>query len=463
MQDKYEFMEDLILEIRQRPINEIIALYMNLVQRGPNYLGLCPFHADTHYGSFVVSPSKGIWKCFACGERAGINYAGDAIKFVELYKNVSYFEAALDIAVQLRLISIEQYEAYSKKKFDSKRVKETETKYAEAAASSIPKPISASPEVKDKVYRHMKALCGVSDKDREYLRNVRGLSDDRIDEDYFTFPSNWKKKAMLISKIMEDTGTTKEELSHVPGFFIDKEYNQISFLSCKGIGILIHNPDGTVPAIQIRKETVKKGEQRYVWFSSMFAANDPEKFEGGCGTGSPKDVLYPSGAGRKSRCICITEGRFKSEVLAANGNTTVSVQGVSTWRGCIDTISEIIKRKPGYYTNLFLFFDADLFGNPPLMEQLKIMVGTLEKRFPTMNVVYAAWHKAEGKGIDDCIFAGHKDGIRFIRASAVIRMAEPVIQSKMRSLTKDIRMMTIEERQAISAELQNEIESVVLH
>ena len=160
MQDKYSFLEDLISTIRQRPINEI-------VQRGPNYLALCPFHADTHLGSFVVSPNKGIWKCFACGEHGGVNYAGDAIKFVRLYKKVSYFEAALDIAVQLRLISLEQYETYSRKRYDPKRVEEAEKKYSEASVTSAEQPEQAPPDVKDKVYRAFKEAAGLDEEDRE--------------------------------------------------------------------------------------------------------------------------------------------------------------------------------------------------------------------------------------------------------------------------------------------------------
>ena len=460
MQDKYSFLNDLIVEIKQRPINEVIGLYLHLVQRGPNFLALCPFHADTHLGSFVVSPNKGIWKCFACGEHGGVNYAGDAIKFVRLYKKVSYFEAALDIAVQLRLISLEQYETYSRKRYDPKRVEEAEKKYSEARATSVEQPEQAPAEVKDKVYRAFKEAAGLDEEDRQYLRSVRGLSDERIDADYFTFPSNWRKKAMIISLVMEKTGITSEELSHVPGFFIDKEYNMVSIISCKGIGILLHNPDGTVPAIQIRKKTVEKGEQRYVWFSSSFAANSPDKFGGGCGTGSPKDVLWPSGD-RQSRCICITEGRFKSEVLSKSGNTVVSVQGVATWRGCIATIKDIVKIKPGFYTNIFLFFDSDLFGNPPLMEQVRLLVSALHKTFPRLSVVYAAWHKAGGKGIDDYIAAEGTSSIKFLHADFVISKAEDVFNGEKR--LKDVRTMTIEQRKELAEELQARVENVVLH
>ena len=41
---------------------------VKLVKKGVNYVGLCPFHNDQTVGNFVVSPSKNIYMCFACGE-----------------------------------------------------------------------------------------------------------------------------------------------------------------------------------------------------------------------------------------------------------------------------------------------------------------------------------------------------------------------------------------------------------
>ena len=48
-------------------IEEVISDYVTLKKRGANLIGLCPFH-DEKTGSFTVSPSKGIYKCFGCGK-----------------------------------------------------------------------------------------------------------------------------------------------------------------------------------------------------------------------------------------------------------------------------------------------------------------------------------------------------------------------------------------------------------
>ncbi len=48
-------------------IEEVVSDYVTLKKRGANLIGLCPFH-DEKTGSFTVSPSKGIFKCFGCGK-----------------------------------------------------------------------------------------------------------------------------------------------------------------------------------------------------------------------------------------------------------------------------------------------------------------------------------------------------------------------------------------------------------
>ena len=58
---------------------EILPLvedYVRLRKAGGTYKGLCPFHQE-RTPSFTVSPARGTYKCFGCGE------GGDAISFVE--------------------------------------------------------------------------------------------------------------------------------------------------------------------------------------------------------------------------------------------------------------------------------------------------------------------------------------------------------------------------------------------
>ncbi len=73
-----------IIETAQ--IVEVVQDFVNLKRRGVNYIGLCPFHNEKT-PSFTVSPAKGIYKCFGCGQ------AGNPVSFIMEHEQVSYPEA----------------------------------------------------------------------------------------------------------------------------------------------------------------------------------------------------------------------------------------------------------------------------------------------------------------------------------------------------------------------------------
>ena len=72
-------------------IVDIIGDYVTLKKKGVNYQACCPFHNEKT-PSFVVSPSKGVYKCFGCGK------GGNAVTFVMEHESVSYPEALKMVA-----------------------------------------------------------------------------------------------------------------------------------------------------------------------------------------------------------------------------------------------------------------------------------------------------------------------------------------------------------------------------
>ncbi len=72
-------------------IVEVVSDYVTLKRKGTSYMACCPFHNEKT-PSFVVSPAKGLFKCFGCGK------GGNAITFVMEHENVSYPEALKIVA-----------------------------------------------------------------------------------------------------------------------------------------------------------------------------------------------------------------------------------------------------------------------------------------------------------------------------------------------------------------------------
>jgi len=75
---------DRILETAN--IVDVVGEFVSLRKAGVNYKGLCPFHDDTT-PSFIVSPSKNICHCFACGK------GGTPVGFIMEHEQMTYPEA----------------------------------------------------------------------------------------------------------------------------------------------------------------------------------------------------------------------------------------------------------------------------------------------------------------------------------------------------------------------------------
>jgi DNA primase len=86
--------EDVALVREKAAIDDIIRDYVTLKSAGGGSLkGLCPFH-DERSPSFNVSPSKGAWYCFGCGE------GGDVIGFLRKVDHLSFTEAVEKLAAR---------------------------------------------------------------------------------------------------------------------------------------------------------------------------------------------------------------------------------------------------------------------------------------------------------------------------------------------------------------------------
>lgn len=73
-------------------IDQVVGQYVTLKNAGgDNLKGLCPFH-DEKTASFQVSPSRGTYHCFGCGQ------GGDVFSFIANYEHLDFLEAVQRLA-----------------------------------------------------------------------------------------------------------------------------------------------------------------------------------------------------------------------------------------------------------------------------------------------------------------------------------------------------------------------------
>ena len=146
-------------------IVDLIGSYMELRRQGSIYVGLCPWHDDTH-PSMQVNPSRQSWKCWVC------NVGGDIFSFVMQKENVD-FRGALEILAEragVELISVKPSKPGS--------VDDKKTLYAanEWAAEQFHRFLTSSSDAHSA---------------RQYLA-ARGISDESIEAFRIGFsPNHW--------------------------------------------------------------------------------------------------------------------------------------------------------------------------------------------------------------------------------------------------------------------------------
>lgn len=128
---------------------EVLENYIDLYKIGANFKACCPFHNE-RTASFIVSPEKNIYKCFGCG------VSGDALKFLQEYKKLSFIEAVEEIA--------EIYHYALEYENDLKTIQNNRLKEILAFSNSL---------FKERLKNENKAL--------EYLTNKRAVSLEMIE------------------------------------------------------------------------------------------------------------------------------------------------------------------------------------------------------------------------------------------------------------------------------------------
>jgi DNA primase len=120
-------------------IADVIGEHIQLRSAGGgNLKGLCPFH-DEKSPSFNVTPARGLWHCFGCGE------GGDVISFLTKLEHLSFNEAVEQLAKRARIELRYAEGGYTKRTETSERARLLE---AHRAAADYYREQLQSPEAK---------------------------------------------------------------------------------------------------------------------------------------------------------------------------------------------------------------------------------------------------------------------------------------------------------------------------
>jgi len=82
-----------IQQVRDLSIIEVVSHYIKVKRQGSRATACCPFHQEKT-GSFSLSDTKNIFKCFGCGK------SGDGIGFVMDHERLDFIEAVTQIAAK---------------------------------------------------------------------------------------------------------------------------------------------------------------------------------------------------------------------------------------------------------------------------------------------------------------------------------------------------------------------------
>lgn len=383
-----------------------------LRKSGAYYECLCPFHHDNKRGNFKVTPSKGRFKCFACG------VGGDKIDFVQKLYDLSFEDAVHHISHAF---------GYSGSDSDLSAPKAVEKTGAEKQVRK-----KGSPATLNGVYE---AFYAASDKLtprlRRYLEQERHLTPPQM-RDFFAFPS-WHDERFWASFERE---LTRRNLSlsatlMVPGFYIKKEPRCYSFVGYRdSYGMLCRNTEGRIVGVQIgfyaKLDDKDNDRPKYLWFSS---GNVEDRDYGTMGTasGAPYDISYPGEGIQRFPSIAITEGKYKALAFANTGMPTINIHGVSNLRNLKNQVADLAK-KMGTTPAIVIGLDADIFQNCGVAAAAKQIAGFF---LPTHKVYIAYWDIALGKGFDDLVNNGHYDMVQKMRADLFIKQyIDPLLEKE---------------------------------
>ena len=231
------------------PIEEVVGEFVTLKRAGANYKGLCPFHDDKS-PSMSVSPSKGIFKCFSCGE------GGNIFQFIMQHEGLSY-PLAIKFLAEKYNIEIEEGQIDVDELKEEARVKEGVYACLEFAKNHFYERLNSSQDGKV-IYKPYLTERGINQQTiDEFHIGLSGTQRDHLLQEGIKngYTSQQLYDAGLVKKINDDQGIIESNLRDT---FLDRIVFPIFSVSGKvlGFGGRIIKKDTKAPKYLNSPETV---------------------------------------------------------------------------------------------------------------------------------------------------------------------------------------------------------------
>lgn len=302
-------------------IVEIVGQYIQLRKAGRNYTARCPFHKE-RTPSFMVSPERGTYICFGCGEK------GDAFSFIQKMDGIDFPSALKILADKAGVVLQKNFQAKPENKEKDARLRDV----CEASTSFFEETLASRNDV------------------QEYIRN-RGLSEETVKTWRVGYvPAQWD----ALSKHLSSKGFSHDDIVEAgfgvrsdkrPGELFDRFRGRIMFPIFDVAGQVIAVSGRFFEKVPGQKEDIEPA--KYI--------NSPETpiFK-------KSKTLYgfdrAKAAIRKADCILLVEGQFDLLMSHQSGLPfAVALSGTALTDEHLVLLGRISKR-------LVLALDADAAG-----------------------------------------------------------------------------------------------------
>lgn len=308
-------------------IAEVVGQYVQLKKAGRNYTARCPFHKE-RTPSFFVSPERGTYICFGCGEK------GDVFSFVQKMESVDFAAALRQLAERAGVVLEHQVAPDPQKKEKEEHLRDV----CESATMFFEEALKKRGDVRD--YLH-----------------TRGLSDDTIALWRLGYaPAAWEE----LSKHLLEKGFSKDDVID-SGFSVrsEKRSGEIFDRFRGRIMFPIFDAGGSPIATSGRFFEGMRGEVRR---APTEPRAEPAKY-----VNSPETLLFKKSrtlygfnrakaAIRRADAILLVEGQFDLILAHQSGLPfTVALSGTALTPEHLSLLGRLSKR-------LILALDADPAG-----------------------------------------------------------------------------------------------------